>query len=170
MELTNEEWKELDGHVAEIQEAVLRRDRPALASTILAVADMLSGQDEPAESLRFVRKMVGEETAGWNDIDRDVLTVQEAVLGHDRISFVDGILGMAEALTCHEKPAEGCYFFDGDMGIVTEDWNEAETLADYFDDLYGEPVCVTGSWEVDEDIREGCVDDMFTGHGYVGHG
>ena len=58
------------------------------------------------------------------------------------------------------------YLWDDEWGIICRTEKEAEIIADLFDAMYQEGTCTTGTWDADEDKREG-IQNEYTGRAYV---
>ncbi len=57
-------------------------------------------------------------------------------------------------------------FWSNGEEICSRDGNAINALADLFDQLYGENTCITGQYDVEEDKRNGEVDE-YTGCYYL---
>ncbi len=80
----------------------------------------------------------------------------------DRSEIIDGIFkSIGKMLDGAED-----YWWSDEWGIICRTREQAETIADLFDDMYQEGVCVTGTWDKEEDVKEGTIDE-YTGRAYV---
>lgn len=82
----------------------------------------------------------------------------------DRIEKVNKIVDAIMELLPKE-PDPGRFWCNGEE-ILTSTENEAECLADFFDQLYGEGTVNTGYYDPEEDKRNNEV-DKYTGYYYV---
>ena len=112
-------------------------------------------------------KETAEKKPGnWHDIKNYAERLQWAAESENRGNLARELFFLVAELICADGPSEEGFGFDGDEGIICRTKEEAEAFADMFDMAFGEKATITGTWERDEDERDGCVDE-FTGHSYV---
>ena len=98
----------------------------------------------------------------FEKVDKLVDTIMEDDM--DRIGKVDKIVDAIMKLL-PKDPDPDKFWCNGEE-ILTKDGSEAECLANFFDQLYGEGIVNTGYYDPVEDERDGAV-DKYTGYYYV---
>lgn len=100
------------------------------------------------------------------DIQYYLNKMQKAAKTGDRMALVDNLFYLAAELACVNGPSKEHFGWDQDYGILCHSQGEADCIANYFDAMYEEGTCITGTWEPEEDRKDGCVNE-YTGLAYV---
>ena len=108
-----------------------------------------------------------DATTNWPRVERIAAEIINAALRRDRIDLIDDIFHLCAELACVEGAGgNGKFGWNDDFGIICEDLNEADAIANLFDAMYEEQVCCTSEWNRKDDERYGEVDE-WTGHANV---
>ena len=101
----------------------------------------------------------------WRDVESYASKIAAAAITEDRQCAVDNLFFLLAELMCSEGPVNG-FGWDDEFGIICTSENKSGVIADMFDAMYKTKSCTTGSWNLEEDVRNGEVDE-YSGHAYV---
>ena len=103
----------------------------------------------------------------WKDISSYLSGAMLASDTKNREDLINSLFLLLAELICRTYgPSDEGFGWDDDFGIICRTQAEAETIADIFDAAAGTKIAITGTWDREEDERNGEVNE-YTGHSYV---